>query len=337
MIRSHVSSNGGHPGAGTVGLTGFEEKPGPVQPNFGAIVSKSRGRKGSLPPFFYVGKGIPRDAPRLISGYGGGTLGKGHDPFIVQCSERGKVSIPTLKLLDGVTPHRIMDRKKLLGQLGQANRTLDNAGIRDWNKTHQTAYGLLTNPAAREAFDVTQESPKTREAYGRSVFGQGCLLGRRLVEAGVPYVQVNWSEYVEAMMPGADFGWDTHIYNFELLQDRHCPIFDRALSALLDDMQDRGLLETTLIVCMGEFGRTPKINKRAAREHHPGCYSSIWAGAGIQPGRVIGESDKYGNSPVTDRIPPLMIGTTIAELAGVDAGQRAAMKVLDGGKVIHEL
>ena len=337
LIRSNVNSNGGHPGAGTVGLTGYEENPGPVQPNFGSIIAKHRGNEGALPPFFYVGKGIPRDLPRTISGYGGGTLGKSYDPFLVHCSAQGKVSIPTLKLLNDLTPNRIDDRKQLLGKLDGATRRLDNAGIRDWTKAHQAAYGLLANPKARDAFDLSQESPETRGRYSYTTFGQSCLMARRLVEAEVPYIQVNWSEYVEAICPGADFGWDTHIYNFELLQDRHCPILDRAFSALLNDMDERGLLESTLVVCMGEFGRTPRISKRAAREHHPKCYSSIWAGAGVQSGIVIGESDKHGEVPASSPITTLQVGTTIAELAGVGPKERAEMKVLDGGSVINEL
>ena len=163
------------------------------------------------------------------------------------------------------------------------------------------------------------------------------MLARRLIEAEVPYVQLNWSEYVEAMSPGCDFGWDTHIYNFELLQDRHGPIFDRAFSALLDDLHERGLLETTLVVAMGEFGRTPKINQRASRDHWPRCYFSLWAGAGVVPGQVVGESDKLGNDPVTEPITPVMVGTTIAELAGLDTQARAEMGVLPDGRVIHEL
>ncbi|MCH2398344.1 MAG: DUF1501 domain-containing protein, partial [Pirellulales bacterium] len=158
-----------------------------------------------------------------------------------------------------------------------------------------------------------------------------------LVEAQVPYIQLNYSRHVEAITPGFEFGWDTHIYNFEFLQDLHCPIFDRAFSAFLDDMHVRGLLEDTLIVCMGEFGRTPKINNRAARDHWPPCYFSLWAGAGIEPGRVIGESDRLGEHPKTDPISPLMVGTTIAELAGISSQDRAEMNVLSGGKVIDGL
>ena len=337
VIRSMVNSNNGHPGAGTVGVTGFEESPGPVQPNFGAIVAKHRDQTGALPPFFYVGKGIPRDLPRRIEGYGGGTLGKAYDPFLVSCSERGEVNMPTLNMLPNMSPNRIQDRRSLLSQLDDERYRLDAAKIEDWGHTYQSAYGLLTSAEARSAFDLTQDSRETRGRYGRTTFGQGCLLARRLAEAGVPYIQVNWSEYVETFTPNGDWGWDTHIYNFELLQDRHGPIFDRAYSALLDDMTERGLLDDTLVIAMGEFGRTPRISNRASREHWNRCYFSIWAGAGIQPGRVIGQSDSKGEDPVTRPITPLMAGTTIAELCGVGAQQRAEMKVLDGGSVIDEL
>lgn len=337
VIRSMQSTNGGHPGAGTVGVTGFEESPGPVQPNFGSIIAKHRGQASALPPFFYVGRGIPRDLPRRIEGYGGGTLGKAYDPFLVSCSERGDVSIPTLKMLQGISPQRIQNRRDLLKALDVEQYRLDAAGIDQWGHTYQSAYGLLTDAKARAAFDLTQEADQTRASYGRTTFGQGCLLARRLAEANVPYIQVNWSEYVETFTPNGDWGWDTHIYNFELLQDRHCPIFDRAYSALLDDLHGRGMLEDTLLIAMGEFGRTPKISNRAAREHWQHCYFSIWAGAGVQPGRCIGQSDAKGEYPLTEPITPLMAGTTIGELCGVGAQQRAELKVLDGGSVIHEL
>ena len=180
VIRSMVNSNNGHPGAGTVGVTGFEELPGPVQPNFGAIVAKHRGQDGSLPPFFYVGRGIPRDLPRRIEGYGGGTLGKAYDPFLVSASDRGEVSIPTLKMMPNMSPGRISDRRQLLTQLDEERYRLDAAKVEEWGHKYQSAYGLLTSAEARAAFDLTQESKKTRSSYGRSTFGQGCLLARRL-------------------------------------------------------------------------------------------------------------------------------------------------------------
>jgi len=337
VVRSHATTAPGHPDAGTVALTGFAENPSPPQPNFGSIIAKHRGDRGSLPPFISLGRGIPRDIVRKVDGFGGGTLGKSYDPFLINCTEEGRVEIPALQLLDGLSPHRLDDRRTLLAQLDTAARTLDGTGIDTWEQNFQRAYGLLTEPAARRALDVTQESAHTRQKYGRTSFGQSCLLARRLVESHVPYIQVNWSEYVEAMTPRCDFGWDTHIYNFELLQDRHCPIFDRALSALLDDLSQRGLLEHTLVVAMGEFGRTPRINGRAARDHWPRCYSSLWAGAGVPGGRWVGESDRLGEDPLTRPLSPLMVGTTIAELAGVGSPGRAELRVLDGGEVIHEL
>jgi len=338
LIRSHVTSAPGHPDGGTVALTGFEEAPGPVQPNFGSIIAKHNAQhSGSLPPFFTIANGTLMDAARRIEGYGGGTLGGRYDPFMVGTTESGDVSVPALNLLDDLNPGRIGDRQLLRAKLDRVPRLVDGTRLDGWQRTYRKAYELLAEPSARDAFDLTQESPQTRARYGRSVFGQSALLARRLVEAGVPYVQLNYSRHPEAINTGFEFGWDTHIYNFELLQDQHCPIFDRAFTALLDDLRDRGLDEQTLVVCMGEFGRTPKINHRAARDHWPQCYFSIWSGCGIPGGQVIGQSDKLGEHPVTDPISPLMVGTTIAELCGVNTEARAAMRVLDGGRVIDGL
>jgi hypothetical protein len=337
IIRSHVTFAPGHPDAGTYALTGFAERPEPVHPNFGSIVARHRGQKGRLPPFVAVGRGIPRDVVRIVDGYGGGRLGKNHDPFLISCSDEGEAEVPSLKLLEDLTPQRLLDRRSLTARLDEARRQVDAAAVKDWARVRQRAYDLLTVPAARAAFDLSREKETTREAYGQTSFGQSCLLARRLVEAGVAFVQVNWSQYVEAMTPNCDFGWDTHIYNFELLQDRHCPIFDRAMSALLDDLHQRGLLESTLVVAIGEFGRTPRINDRMARDHWHRCYSSLWAGAGLKPGRVIGQSNRYAEDPITTPITPLMVGTTIAELAGIDTQARAEMQVLPGGTLIDEL
>ena len=176
-----------------------------------------------------------------------------------------------------------------------------------------------------------------RAAYGHTSFGQSCLLGRRLVEAGVPYVQVNWSQYVEVFYPFSDYGWDTHADNFGLLADWHGPLLDGVFSTLLDDLDQRGLLETTLVVCMGEFGRTPKINSIGSRDHWHQCYFSLWAGGGVQPGRVIGESDARGEFPASEPVTPAMVGTTILDLAGISSAERAQLKVLDGGRVIDAL
>jgi hypothetical protein len=308
-----------------------------LQPNFGSIIAKFRGNGGTLPPFFSIARGQLADSGRRIEGFGGGTLSSAYDPYMVGASETGEVELPALKLLDGLNPLRIQDRRQLVTQIDSARRKLDRGRPQAWTRSMQSAYDLLLEPAARRAFELTQESDETRGRYGYTSFGQSSLLARRLVEAGVPYVQLNYSRHPEAINPNFEFGWDTHIYNFELLQDQHCPILDRAYSALLDDLYERGLIDDTLVVMMGEFGRTPKINNRASRDHWTDCYFSIWAGGGVQPGRLIGASDRLGAYVVGEPISPLMVGTTIAQLAGMDTQARAEMNVLGGGAVIDAL
>ena len=184
---------------------------------------------------------------------------------------------------------------------------------------------------------MTQEETATREQYGQTSFGQSLLLARRLAEAEVPFVNVSWSEYVEAFGPNTDFGWDTHVKNFDLLPNRHCPVFDTAFSAFLDDMDSRGLMDQTLVVCMGEFGRTPRINNRASRDHWPQNYFSMWAGAGVRTGQVIGASDRKGERPVTRPIEPTGVGVTMLDALGIDSVARAELNVLADGEFIHEL
>jgi uncharacterized protein (DUF1501 family) len=236
-----------------------------------------------------------------------------------------------------LTPARLSERQHVLRELDQLRNNVDRINFKNWDELHRRAYSLLTSPQNRKAFDLSRESAKTREAYGHTSFGQSCLLGRRLVEAGVPYVQVNWSQYVEVFYQFSDYGWDTHADNFGLLADWHGPLLDRVLSTLLDDLEQRGLLRTTLVVCMGEFGRTPRINSIGSRDHWHPCYFSVWAGGGVQPGRVIGESDARGEHPATEPITPAMVGTTMVELAGVSSAARAQMRVLEKGQVIHGL
>lgn len=338
LIRTMKNFHGGHLEAGTTGLTGSIESglgTGPLAPNFGSIVAKYRGNS-DLPSFFSVGRGTPRDIVGLMKGFGGGTWGKTYDPFPVACAASGEVDIPALKLLDGMTPAVLANRRTLLERLDRLRQNRE-AHMDKWDANQHRAYALLTAPEARKALDLSQESPATRDAYGHTAFGQSCLLARRLAEAEVPYIQVNWSQYVEAMTPNCDFGWDTHIFNFDLLPNRHAPILDRAFSALLDDLQQRGLLDSTLVLAMGEFGRTPRINGSASRDHWPRNYFSIWAGCGVRPGLVLGESDPSGDDPTTEPITPAMVGATICELAGIDTQARAELGVLTGARAIHEL
>ena len=345
LIRTNINFDGNHRQAGSIGLTGAvasdggEGKGGKTTgypPNFGSILARHR-RPGGLPGFISLARGPVGDGVGPILGYGGGKWGKRYDPFMLSCNETGEVSIPELKLLDGLTPARLADRRLVLKELDHIRRRGDIPEFDQWENVYQRAYSLLTSRGANEVFDLSRESEKTRAAYGHTSFGQSCLLGRRLVEAGVPYVQVNWSQFVEVFYPFSDYGWDTHADNFELMADWHGPLLDDVFSALLDDMEQRGLLETTLVVCMGEFGRTPRINNIGSRDHWHPCYFSIWAGGGVKPGRVIGESDPQGEFPLTEPITPAMVGATMLELAGVHTADRAQMKVLEGGRVIEGL
>jgi hypothetical protein len=336
LIRSNVNFHDGHREAGSIALTGTTAATTVYPPNFGSIVARQRGHD-ALPRFISLARGPIGDGVGPIQGSGGGTWGKGHDPFLIGCTEKGQLEIPSLKLATGLTPARLEDRRYLLGELDRIQRDADTGGYDVWDNLRQRALALLTSPQGVAALDLSRESAKMRAAYGQTSFGQSCLLGRRLVEAGVPYVQVNWSRFVEVYYSFSDYGWDTHADNFGLLAEWHGPLFDRVFSTLVDDLEERGLLETTLLVCMGEFGRTPRINEIGSRDHWHSCYSSLWAGGGVQPGRTIGESDARGEHPASDPITPAMVGTTMLELAGISSAARSELRVLAGGRVIHEL
>ena len=336
LVRANRNLNADHLVAGSIALCGGPARAAQYPPNFGSIVARHRG-DSALPPFISMTRGPVADGRAPMEGYGGGVWGRGYDPFLVNCSEDGEVEVPALRLLDGLTPERLLDRETLIAELDAKRRALDSAASKRWTKSHERAYALLTTPEARGALDLSGESNEQRERYGHTSFGQSCLLARRLVEAGVPYIQVNWSQYVELGPPPYGYGWDTHAHHFNMMADRHLPIFDRAFSTFLDDLHERGLLDSTLVVCMGEFGRTPKINNLASRDHWPDCYWSLWSGGGIAPGRVVGESDARAEQPRTEPIFPAMVGATMLELAGINSAARTEMKVLEGARVIHEL
>lgn len=319
-------------------LTGVRRRGSNQEPNFGSIVSQ-QDNSTELPPFVSV-------APRTtlshgfpcvsVPGYDAGRLGAAYNPFVVRCASDSSVQIPSLKLVEGLTPGRLEDRRFLLEQIDLLKRSVDTAELSAFNQQHDSAYSLLTAQDSFKAFDLSREPPRTRDAYGKTAFGQSLLLGRRLVEAGTPYVQVNWSLGVDGLEEGPLMGWDTHRNGFGQLTNYHGPIFDRAFSALLDDLDERGLLSETLVVAMGEMGRTPKINKVGGREHWATC-TTLWAGGGVGGGRCIGKTDRIGADPITTPVTPLMVGTTIAEAVGLDSEARAKMRVLTGGSAIDGL
>ncbi|MCU0706246.1 MAG: DUF1501 domain-containing protein [Fimbriiglobus sp.] len=343
LLRTLQTKSNDHGIAGTIGLTGsaaggtgLDGKPlaGAPQPAMGSVVAKSTsGRDADLPPFLVVG-GKLHQGKKAIVGEGGGKLGAMYDPLRLEYDPTAGTKVPALQLPAELTPERLTDRLALRAALDSAEKKLDAAPLDSYRRR---AMDMLTSPASRAAFDLGKEDDKTVRRYGRTRFGQSCLLARRLVEAGVPFVQVNWSDHVEAEEDSGDGGWDHHYRNFQIMQDRHAAWLDSTLSAFLTDLDERGLLKTTLVLAVGEFGRQPKINDKAGREHHPDCYSAIVAGGGVKGGRVVGTSDKHAERPADTPLNPADLCATVFNAVGLTSEQVTGMGLTPTGRVIEEL
>jgi hypothetical protein len=308
-----------------------------LQPSHGAIVARVRGSQGDLPPFVSIG-GRLHQGRRPIAGEGGGILGTRFDPFRLDYDPDEGVKIPMLDIQEGLTRDIIGNRRGLLREIDQiASRLDESRNLQRLDEYYQKAYSLLLTPSARSSFDVVQEPAALRRAYGSFRFGQCCLMARRLIEAGVHFVQVNWSSHVEPVEDGGDGGWDMHDRNFAILQDRHSWMLDQSLTALLDDLHTRGLLDTTIVMVAGEFGRTPKINPRAGRDHWEKCYSALVAGGGLRGGQVIGASDPLGNFPASRPLTPGDLAATLYQRLGIGTTQLTQFDLTPPGELIEEL
>jgi hypothetical protein len=344
IVRSLATASNDHGVAGTIGLTGSSlgsvdlggsMAAGSVRPATGSVVARAKGFGGAMPPFMVVG-GKLHQGKKAITGEGGGALGALYDPFRLEYDPDGGTRIPALQLPPDLTPERLTDRQSLLSALGAARRAVAT-GQRSIDDYRAQALALLTAPEAMRMFDLSLERPQLADRYGRTRFGQSCLLARRLVEHGVPYVQVNWSDHVEAEEDSGDGGWDHHYRNFQIMQDRHAPWLDQAYSALITDLSDRGLLDSTLVIAIGEFGRTPRINDKAGRDHWEHCYSALVAGGGTRGGRVIGESDARAERPHERPLTPADLAATIHHATGITSEQAVTLGVRVNGRVIEEL
>ncbi|MCA9264316.1 MAG: DUF1501 domain-containing protein, partial [Planctomycetales bacterium] len=319
-------------------LTGSRQAGASQEPNFGSIVARHEQTVG-MPSFVSL---MPQTALRhgfqcnVVPGHHAGRLGAAYHPFFVSCSADSQIEIPALQLIDGLTPDRLADRRRLMHEVDRLRRVVNSPSMAALDQQNDGAFTMLTSAEAVRAFDLSREPERLRQAYGRTTFGQSLLLARRLVEARVPYVHVNWSLGVDGLQEGAQMGWDTHRNGFGQLLNYHCPIFDRAYCALIDDLGASGLLDETLVVATGEMGRTPQINDHGGRDHWATC-STLWAGAGIRGGRVIGATDRTGAEPTTEPVTSLMVGTTIAEACGMNSQTRAEMHVLKDGRIIDGL
>ncbi len=286
-------------------------------PHLGSIVARLNPSKGPLPSSVTMPWTVAHPAAPggRAPGQNAGWLGKTFDPLAIEGDpnhpgfEVGGMNLPT-----GVTPDRIAARQGLLGVSGTVVPACRE--MTSWSSYQERAIDTLVSAEARGAFRVEKEDPKLRDAYGRNIHGQCLLLGRRLIEAGVPLVTVNWHN------DGQNF-WDTHGDNFNQLKNRLMPPADQGFSALLDDMSARGLLDDTLVVWVGEFGRTPKTTQGGSgREHWPRCYSAVMAGGGVTPGQVYGSSDRFAAFPASNPVSPDDLGATMLHALGIDPEQQ---------------
>jgi hypothetical protein len=282
-------------------------------PHLGAIVAKIKPTAGAVPPAVTMPWTVAHPAAPggQAPGQHGGWLGKAYDPFRVEGDPNAaRFEVGGLGPPPGVDEVRLTARRSLLGGLA-ATFDLPGGGPRAWDAYQTRALEAVCSAEARGAFRIDREDPRTRDRYGRHIHGQCLLLARRLVEAGVRLVTVNWHN------DGRNF-WDTHTDNFRHLKDRLMPPADRGFAALLDDLEARGLLDETLIVWAGEFGRTPRINRaNSGREHWPRCYSAVLAGAGIRGGTVYGASDRWGAYPARDPVSPEDLAATMLHALGI--------------------
>lgn len=346
VVRSLHTGSNDHGVAGTIGLTGSSAGgigldgrplPGAPRPAVGSVVARVRRGEGGLPPFLVIG-GKLHQGKKAIIGEGGGALGPRYDPFRLEYDPVKGTRVPALQLPEELTPERLRDRRKLVAVFDDLARRVENQHASRALDDHRTrALDLLTDPAAARSFDLSAESPARRDRYGRTRFGQSCLLARRLIERGVPFVQVNWSDHVEAEEDAGDGGWDHHYRNFQIMQDRHAPWLDQAFSALLEDLHERGLLERTLVVAVGEFGRSPKINAMAGRDHWEHCYSALVAGGGTKGGRIIGSSDARGEHPHDRAVTPAELAATVHHAVGITTEVAATLGLPPAGRIIEEL
>ncbi len=294
-----------------------------LYPACGSVAAKFRPVMDPSLPSFVSFPHVIRDGS-VTPGQHASFLGKGHDPFFVgQDPNSSSFRLPELSLPAETPLARLDDRRGLLKMIDEQGELLEWSAIaQGLDAFHEQAISMLASPKVKQAFDLTREPDAVRDAYGRTTYGQSCLLARRLLEAGTRFVTVYFSNSIGngASMSG---GWDTHGNNFNDLKKRLLPMTDQTVPTLIEDMEARGLLDETLVVWMGEFGRSPRITNTDkfgadGRDHWPQCYTALLGGAGITPGAVFGSSDKIGAYPATNPTRPDDIAATIFWALGID-------------------
>lgn len=331
ILRSMTSPLGEHGLANHYLMTGYKPSPVVQYPQYGSVVTHLRGANSVLPPFITIPENRSSSA---------GFLGNTYEPFATRGDpSKSDFSVRDLDFFPGVDESRMLRRRTYLAEFDRVQANLESRDLQS-DSAFEKAYRLVTSPDAKHAFDLSEEPAEVRARYGPRMLGQSCLLARRLIERGVPFVSV------------MNTGWDTHENLALQLRDGYSgakvgvgliPTFDQAFSALITDLSERNLLDDTLVIVMGEFGRTPKLNTRGGRDHWPRVFSTVLAGGGVAGGQVIGSSDRVGESPQDNPITPNDLACTIYTLLGVDPNLELhtpdgrPIRVNQGGKLIREI
>jgi len=329
QIRTVHHTMNNHNSAGYTALTGVEpaiddqrlRESLDLFPAYGSMVDAVAPNTNGMPTFvsypYQISDGSTTPGQRASF------LGKQHDPLFFRNDPNDPdFRLSQLSLPSNISLERLSDRRQLQEIINQQARSLDeSAAARGLDAYYERALAMLNSEQVRKAFDLSQEPDSLKEAYGRTTYGQSCLLARRLVESGVKFVTAYFAQSIGGRSK-TDGGWDTHGFDntrmYEILPEWHLPVTDRTLPVLLNDLETRGLLQETLVLWMGEFGRTPKINANVSRDHWPKCYTVLMAGGGVQGGAIYGASDKYGAVPDRDPVSVGDLAATLYYAMGID-------------------
>lgn len=329
LIRSVTHTMKNHNSAGYYALTG-QAPPRDDQrlrdslqlyPGYGSVVDHLRPNTNGMPTYIAYPHVI-RDGS-ITPGQHASFLGKRHDPlFFKEDPNSDDFSLPELSLPANLSLDRLNRRRELQQLVDRQTRLLEySEKARGFDSYYDRAIQMLTSDQVRQAFEISGETDKVREKYGRTMYGQSCLLARRLSESGVKFTTVYFSDSIGGRKVGSG-GWDTHGFDntrmYKIIDKYHLPITEQTLPTLLDELEERGLLDETLVVWMGEFGRTPKINENQSRDHWPQCYTVLLAGGGVKRGYVYGSSDAQGAYPDEHPVKPEDLAATLYYLMGID-------------------
>ncbi|MEM7479441.1 MAG: DUF1501 domain-containing protein [Planctomycetota bacterium] len=352
LIRTMTHKMKNHASAGYYALSGHEPPSDDqrlrdsldLYPAYGSVIDHLAPNSNGMPTSVSYPHVI-RDGS-IVPAQHASFLGKKHDPLLVlEDPNSPNFNLPELSLPSGLSVDRMQRRRELQKLVDQQAKLLDfSSEAQGFDEYYQRAINMLTSGKVRKAFDLSEEPESVREKYGRTSYGQSCLLARRLVESGVKFTTVYFSNSIGGRRVN-DGGWDTHGFDntrmYKIVDKYQLPLTDQTLPTLLDDLEERGLLEETLVVWMGEFGRTPEINKNVSRDHWPQCYTALLAGGGVKGGYVYGKSDEAAKFPAEKPVKPEDLAATIYQILGIDPNTEiydtSDRPLIIGGDTVHDI